>query len=176
MFFEARLKNQKFGINVQEEKDLWIVDLTPAGKASIQYRISKVDYQQMDAAVSFIFKNSSYMIDVVGKGLEYTVYTRGSYRVIKLYNDEMILHESLKAGADIGEDSLVVAGMPGKIVKVMVKKGDQVAANSPLLVMEAMKMENEIRAKQPEKIKAVYVEDGQSVEAGTRLIAFERES
>ena len=63
--------------------------------------------------------------------------------------------------------------MPGKIVKVAVKKGDVVKEGEPLLVMEAMKMENEIRASHDVKIKEILVKEGANVESGVVLITFD---
>ena len=128
----------------------------------------------MDDAVSFLFKNNCYMIDVVGDGLDYTVYARGSYRTIQIKNDEMLLHESLKGGSGMGGGDSLNSGMPGKIVKVMVEDGQDFEEGQPLLIMEAMKMENEMRAARSGKIKKVHVSAGDSVEAGATLISFEK--
>jgi biotin carboxyl carrier protein len=61
----------------------------------------------------------------------------------------------------------IVAPMPGKIVKVLVNKGDQVHARQPLVVIEAMKMENELRATGAGAVAELHVQEGQSVDAGT---------
>jgi pyruvate carboxylase subunit B len=67
----------------------------------------------------------------------------------------------------------VRAQMPGKIVRVMVKAGDEVAKDQPLLVMEAMKMENEIRAPGAGKVAKLAVAEGQAVESGADLVTLE---
>ena len=60
--------------------------------------------------------------------------------------------------------------MPGKIVRVLVAAGDTVEVRQPLVVVEAMKMENELRAERPGTVARVHVKDGASVEAGAPLI------
>ena len=60
--------------------------------------------------------------------------------------------------------------MPGTILKVLVKEGDAVKANQPLMVLEAMKMENEIVATQDGTIAGIHVILGQVVNAGDALI------
>jgi biotin carboxyl carrier protein len=60
--------------------------------------------------------------------------------------------------------------MPGKIVRIQIKEGDTVQKGDALLVMEAMKMENEIRAAQTGVVKAVKVSVGQAVETGADLV------
>ena len=67
----------------------------------------------------------------------------------------------------------VMAPMPGKIVRVVVAPGAKVAAGESLLVMEAMKMENEIRAPRAGRIREVVVREGQAVEQGALLIVLE---
>jgi biotin carboxyl carrier protein len=64
----------------------------------------------------------------------------------------------------------VVAPMPGRVVKLLVSTGDQVAARQGLVVIEAMKMENELRAPGAGAVTEVAVAAGTSVEAGTLLI------
>jgi biotin carboxyl carrier protein len=72
-----------------------------------------------------------------------------------------------RAGAAEAEGrQQVLAPMPGKIVRVLVQAGDQVEAGQGLLVVEAMKMQNEIRAPKTGKIERVAVVAGQTVNAG----------
>ena len=67
----------------------------------------------------------------------------------------------------------VVAPMPGKVVRVLVKPGDDVKARQGLVVVEAMKMENELRAARDGRVRDVAVAEGQSVDAGTVLLIVE---
>ncbi|HMA20260.1 MAG TPA: acetyl-CoA carboxylase biotin carboxyl carrier protein subunit, partial [Gemmatimonadaceae bacterium] len=64
----------------------------------------------------------------------------------------------------------VVAPMPGLIVRVTVAPGDAVQAGQGLVVMEAMKMENELRASAAGTVKAVHASPGKAVEKGTILV------
>ena len=118
-------------------------------------------------------ENNSYLIDTIADGTDYDVFTRGSFRRVKIFNDEMLLHESLKSGKSMGADSGLTSGMPGKIIKVLVKEGDQVEEGTPLLIMEAMKMENEMKASSAATIKKVLVGAGDNVETGATLIQFD---
>lgn len=67
----------------------------------------------------------------------------------------------------------LVAPMPGLVVRVDVKPGDQVPAGRGLIVMEAMKMENELRAPAAGTVKAVHVAPGTAVEKGAVLVELE---
>lgn len=71
---------------------------------------------------------------------------------------------------ELGAGGVIRALMPGRIVRVMIKKGDSVRKGASLLVLEAMKMENEIQALADGVVDQVFVEAGQTVESGTELV------
>lgn len=76
-------------------------------------------------------------------------------------------------GDAAGGASRLVAPMPGKVVRVLVAPGDRVEARQPLVVVEAMKMENELTAPRAGTVAEVPVTEGMSVEAGRLLAAIE---
>jgi len=63
--------------------------------------------------------------------------------------------------------------MPGRVVKVLVSPGDRVTARQGLVVVEAMKMENELRAPADAVVREVRVVEGASVDAGAILVVLE---
>jgi biotin carboxyl carrier protein len=67
----------------------------------------------------------------------------------------------------------VVAPMPGKIVRILVQAGVAVAARQPLVVVEAMKMENELRSSRAGTVSEIHAREGQSVEAGALLVVIQ---
>ena len=67
----------------------------------------------------------------------------------------------------------LAASMPGKVVRVLVKTGDVVHARQPLVVVEAMKMENEMRAGRDGMVAEVHAREGHSVEAGALLLVIQ---
>ena len=71
------------------------------------------------------------------------------------------------------EAGAVTAIMPGKIMRVLVKEGDEVQEGDVLCVLEAMKMENELRASKSGVVKEVTVEPGSDVEIGEVLVVVE---
>jgi len=64
----------------------------------------------------------------------------------------------------------IAAPMPGKVVRLLVKAGDAVEAGQGLLVVEAMKMQNEIRSPKSGKIEKLFATEGQAVNAGEVLL------
>jgi biotin carboxyl carrier protein len=172
MYFEAESEGIKYQVSVTESKSHWKVGTRKDEQDWVYYDIRKEDYRLLDDTVSFIFKDSSYLVDVIPKGTEYTVYTRGVFKTFKVYNEEAILHESLKAGGGMGAGAELSSGMPGKIVKIFVKPGDVLKEGEPILIMEAMKMENEMRASAPVTIKEILVKPGDTVESGATLVTY----
>jgi biotin carboxyl carrier protein len=67
----------------------------------------------------------------------------------------------------------IVAPMPGRVVRVLVAVGDTVDVRQPIVVVEAMKMENELRSPKAGRVKDVPVAAGASVEAGRVLVVVE---
>ena len=77
------------------------------------------------------------------------------------------------AAAKASGPAPVVAPMPGLIVRVHVQVGDTVTAGQPVVVMEAMKMENELRATAGGTVKGIAAVPGKAVEKGTVLVELE---
>ena len=64
----------------------------------------------------------------------------------------------------------IVAPMPGKIVKVLVRESQEVRRDQGLVVIEAMKMQNELHAPRSGRVERIYVQEGMGVETGFRLL------
>jgi hypothetical protein len=75
--------------------------------------------------------------------------------------------------ATAGGPRAIVSPMPGRVVKVLVERGQAVAARQPVVVVEAMKMENELRAPRAGIVAAVHAVEGMSVDAHAVLVVLE---
>ena len=78
-----------------------------------------------------------------------------------------------EVGGQVHGEQRVTAPMPGRVVRVLVKPGDEVAPRQGLVVVEAMKMENELGSPKAGRVKDVQVTEGTSVEAGRVLVVVE---
>ena len=65
------------------------------------------------------------------------------------------------------------AQMPGKIIRILVQPGQALVKDQPVMVMEAMKMENEIKAPQAGRVAQLQLKEGQAVESGAELLRIE---
>ncbi|MDH3258318.1 MAG: biotin/lipoyl-binding protein, partial [Deltaproteobacteria bacterium] len=83
--------------------------------------------------------------------------------------------KALSRAKDVAEGGkqFIDASMPGKVVQVLVMEGEEVVANQGLVIIEAMKMENEFKAKAPGKVKEVFVQEGDIVNGGDKLLLIE---
>jgi biotin carboxyl carrier protein len=95
------------------------------------------------------------------------------YEVEALDERTRAVRDLSAASAKAAGPAPVVAPMPGLVVRVSVQPGDQVQAGQGLVVMEAMKMENELRASAAGTVKAVRAVAGTAVEKGTVLVELE---
>lgn len=76
-------------------------------------------------------------------------------------------------GAGASGRATLIAPMPGKIVRVLVRAGDEVAAQQGVLVVEAMKMQNEVQSPKAGRVAEIRVAEGQTVNAGETLAVIE---
>ena len=74
---------------------------------------------------------------------------------------------------DVGGVASIDSPMPGKVIKILAKEGEEVKRGQGVIVVEAMKMENELKAPKDGVIKEIKVKEGDAVEAGARLALIE---
>jgi biotin carboxyl carrier protein len=70
----------------------------------------------------------------------------------------------------VQDHGLMTSPMPGKILKIFVKVGDEVKPGTPILVMEAMKMEHTIKASKIGKVEKIHFKEGDQVQGGVELV------
>jgi biotin carboxyl carrier protein len=141
------------------------------GEALIDGRPVQFDAVDADqGAISLLLDGKSYTIDYEKRGEKTALLLGGvQQRTIPFtVGDERASSAPAARKASEGPIS-VIAPMPGKIVRVLAKPGDEVKAEQGLLVVEAMKMENELRAPRAGRISQVLVREGAAVEGGATL-------
>lgn len=119
---------------------------------------------------SLIVENQSFTIDVAERDDTYTVAYEGKSFQVGVLDERRARRTAAGSGLGGAGDKEVRSMMPGKVVDVLVGAGDDVEKDQGVLIIEAMKMENEIRASVAGTVKAVHVEAGQAVESGELLL------
>jgi biotin carboxyl carrier protein len=105
-----------------------------------------------------------------GKPLNVTV---GSAHFEVTVTDPKRLRGTSSAAAHAAEVTQIIAPMPGKVVRVLVATGTQVEAGAGIIVVEAMKMQNEMKSPKAGTVTAVNVQTGETVNAGDVLAIVE---
>ena len=110
-----------------------------------------------------------------GRGC-YTLWLDGfTYEIEALDERTRTIRDLTAAQSGPAGPAPLVAPMPGLIVRVMAEPGDVVAPGQGLVVMEAMKMENELRAAGSGRVRAVHAKPGEAVDKGALLVELEAE-
>jgi biotin carboxyl carrier protein len=102
-------------------------------------------------------------VEPFGRALRITV---GKREFTASVRDPRQWRRNHHASASSEQRQLVTAPMPGRVVRVLVRSGDAVKAGQGLIVVEAMKMQNEIRSPKAGKVERLLVREGQPVSAG----------
>ncbi len=111
-------------------------------------------YKGKKFPVELLYKNQNrYEVLLNGVSYFFTIETPTSYKRMKF----------LSSKSDGNKNENLEAPMPGKIVELLTEEGREVRAGEPLLILEAMKMQNEIQAPISGKVKKIHVKAGQNV-------------
>lgn len=122
---------------------------------------------------SVLSGNASFEVDVTkAPADEYEVLIRGDCHRFSLMNEQR--RAMIRAGGKgaVGK-AMVTSPMPGKVVKLLVEEGEEVRADQGVIVVEAMKMENELKSALAGKVKEIFVREGDIVESGAKLLLVE---
>ncbi|KAJ3048000.1 hypothetical protein HK097_010974 [Rhizophlyctis rosea] len=137
----------------------------PLFRASISKEKSAKD-KTKSLTIQYLEKETlGYVLQQYGTKYHVTVATKRQHELLRY----------MKPKAKLDLTSMVLAPMPGSVVSVSVKEGDTVAEGSELAVVEAMKMQNVLRAPRVGKIKKVHVQPGSSVAGDEIMIEFAQE-
>lgn len=123
---------------------------------------------------SLLVDGRSYEVQVRGQEDGYQVFFGSRHYSVSVENERARMIRELSAGArDHERPREIRAAMPGLVVKVEVREGDRVKPGDGLVVVEAMKMENEIRAQREGTVKQVFAAQGKTVDQGQTLLILE---
>nr|WP_305034252.1 DUF2118 domain-containing protein [Myxococcus sp. CA005] len=92
---------------------------------------------------------------------------------IDVADERRLRLRAANAAFSVEGKQLVTAPMPGKVVKVLVKVGDEVKEGQGLVVVEAMKMENELKSPKAGKVTELFAKEGTAVENNAKLVMVE---
>ena len=135
-----------------------------------------VDLHQSGAPelYSVLFNGRSYELLIEAERFRYGVSIRGDRYDIRVEDERQRRMSLARGGPDLPEgEAAVTAPIPGLVVKVLVREGDEVKDGQALVILEAMKMENEIRATRTGIVKQIHAVPGQRIEEKGILLVIE---
>jgi len=133
-----------------------------------------VDAHQVASQLwSVLYRGASFVVDVTQlPAEEYEVLIQGDCHKFTLMNEQRKALMRAGGKGSVGK-AMLTSPMPGKVVKLLVAEGEEVKADHGVIVIEAMKMENELKAAVTGKVKEIFVKEGEVVESGAKLLLVE---
>lgn len=144
----------------------------PSGELEVHVRGRKVEVDLVTLERELSLRIDGQVVDLVTEGElpDLGVVAFGHRSYVRVVSDRLrAALQAKSAGGGAGE-KVVKSPMPGRVVKILVAEGDEVAAGQGLIIVEAMKMENELKAKAAGKVASVHVKTLDTVENGAKLI------
>jgi biotin carboxyl carrier protein len=147
----------------------------------IDDEIIEVDVVDENASfVLFNFKGEEYSVKLSGlQDGKMVLNLKGKNRPVVLFDTSYVVDgqeftidapKRSRTKSKVVDHGQMKSPMPGKILKLLVAVGDEVVLGTPILVMEAMKMEHTIKASKTGKVEAIHFKEGDQVAGGVELV------
>jgi biotin carboxyl carrier protein len=146
-------------LTVAVDDDIYEIDLIKVGKDEY----------------SILYKGKSYNIEVIGTAdpKHYNVNTfYFTYGIDVIDAEARYMHSREETGAHHGEN-IIRSPMPGKVVKILVKVGDEVEQGQTVIIVSAMKMESEFKAGKAGKVIEIPVKEGDTIDGNQVMVVIE---
>ena len=151
-----------------------LVDLVELPSGALEVKVDELPVQVDVARVGsqLSVRVDGKVVDLTTEGVppDLGVVASGHRSFVRVESERMRSAESAKKAPSAAGDRVIKSPMPGRVVKVLVAKGDSVSAGQGLVVLEAMKMENEVRARAGGTVAEVHVTAGAAVEGNAKLV------
>jgi biotin carboxyl carrier protein len=167
MAFIATLGEQSYTVEIEEtDKSVYRVSVDGHEFLVDGKKTGRTNY-------SLIVDNRSFEIEVDHQGDEYRVLVDGRNYHVNLVDERRVRSGAGQAGSGLQGRQAVSVPMPGKVIAVLVAEGDMVEKGQGLVIVEAMKMENEVRSPLAGEVREIKVKQGDTVEGGAVLLIVE---
>ena len=148
----------------------------PTGELTVTVDGHPVDVDDVTLPGAMSLRIDGRVVDLWLEGVVPNVgVIAGARRFYAKVESERMRAVSATSGSKSAGEGTVKSPMPGRVLKLLVKEGDTITAGAALVVVEAMKMENELCAGRDGRVAKIYVTAGETVEGGARLVEIEGE-
>jgi len=165
MLYDVRVGDKIHRLEIRKVEDNWLCWLDGRDITVDVQRISRDTLHLLVDGKSFEVRRESAKPSrrVFIRGVQYEVFVQ----------DPRSLRSRRRAGLDDAGPQKLLASMPGKVVRVLAREGDEILAGQGIIVVEAMKMQNEVRSVKPGVLKKILAREGANVNAGEVLAIVE---
>lgn len=154
-------KEKKFKVNLNDKNEVIINE-------NKKYKIKEIT-RISDNIIVLRMEDTSYTLYIKIVGKRYFIFINGASYLVEKIEETTSLHpSSLKPIS-----TSVTSPMPGLLVKLLVKEGMKVISGEVVAIVEAMKMENELRAPITGIVKSVNAKEGEQIQAFTPIVELE---
>lgn len=147
----------------------------PTGEIAVTMEGKPIDADVValdDGSLSVRIDGRVLDLTIEGEPPEVGVVASGHRAYVRVESERLRAAAAAKKRGGGAAEKTLLAPMPGRVAKLLVSVGDEVALGQGVIVVEAMKMENELRAKTAAKIAEIHVRPGDTIEAGAKLVTF----
>jgi biotin carboxyl carrier protein len=156
-------------------KDPTLVDVNELPTGQIEVTLGgkpvSVDVVPLRDALSVRVGGRVVDLTVEGSPPDIGAIANGHRSYVRVESERQRAAAAAKKGAGGASEKTIKSPMPGRVVRILVQKDAEVAAGQTLCVIEAMKMENEVKAKAACKVLDVHMKEGATVEGGAKLFS-----
>ena len=168
----------RYYATLKGEREPIVVELQPASNGHFLLtaggRQHDVDALPLEhGAVSMIIDGESYDVEFEERDDGVIIHLADQLIRIDVADERRRRLKMARAGFSVEGRQVVAAPMPGKVVKILVKAGEAVNEGQGLVVVEAMKMENELKSPKVGKVVEILTREGEAVEMDAKLVVVE---
>lgn len=165
MLYEVRVGNKIHRLEIKKVEDNW--------RCWLDGRDITVDVKRINRDTLHLLVNGkSFEVRRESAKQSGWVFIRGIGYEVSV-QDPRSLQSRMRGGLDDAGPQKLLASMPGKVVRVLAREGDEIFAGQGIIVVEAMKMQNEVRSPKPGVLKKILAREGVNVNAGEVLAIVE---
>jgi biotin carboxyl carrier protein len=165
----------KYFVTIDEREQAIDVVVRPTGELVVSIDGQAVDHDVVvlaDGSLSIRINGKVLDLTVEGTPPDVGVVASGHRAYVRVESERHRAAAAAKRTGGSASEKNIVAPMPGRVAKILVNVGDEVKQGQGVIVIEAMKMENELRAKGAGTIAEIHVKPGDTIESGARLVSF----
>ena len=166
--YVVSFEKQSIQININRDGDNFVIDAN-----NNEYHLS-LNSQSNDPRISCLVNGENMMVQVRKEMPRYQLIHKGKIAMALISEQRVAeLNELMPEKIPQDMSKFLLSPMPGLLIKVRVKEGQEVKAGEELAVVEAMKMENSLRASKDLKIKSILGSEGDNLSVDQKILEFE---